>query len=70
MTFKEWILHFHIDEDSIIGDLAIDIKGDINFPNSKTYKKNSDYLKLKTDVGSPVFEAFSEAWENYLNYKK
>ncbi|MFJ7952197.1 YozE family protein [Lysinibacillus sp. NPDC096418] len=63
MTFKQWIIQF-INEDSPKGDLAVDVKGDKNFPNSKTYKKNRDYLD-RVDTSDLCLQSFEEAWKEY-----
>lgn len=63
MTFKSWILQF-INEDSPRGDLAIDVRDDAPFPNSKTYKKNCDYLNY-AGASRLCMESFENAFNQY-----
>lgn len=64
MTFTKWIMDKHLNEDSPIGDLAMDIKRD------ETWDDSFDTACARFHVGargsSQVLEVFDEAVDEYV----
>ena len=64
MTFKTWMKQFR-NEHSLFGDLAKDMKGDKEFPCSKKFEKNADYLISKRACHETM-DTFAEAFLQYF----
>ncbi len=63
MDFKKWLNQFK-DDNSPIGDLAMDVTMDKNFPSGNNHKSILAYLQtLPPD--SKRAEVFEKAWELY-----
>ncbi len=63
VTFKKWIQQF-INEDSPRGDLAVDVRDDAPFPNSKIYREIYDYLS-RVGASELYMQSFYRAWKTY-----
>ncbi|MGE6379990.1 YozE family protein [Peribacillus muralis] len=57
LTYKEWLLKF-IGVDLPIGDIAVEVSADDNFPNTKDYERIHEYLESNSTSDSfmRVFE--------------
>lgn len=56
LTYKEWLLKF-IGVDLPIGDIAVDVAADDNFPDTKDYESIRDYFESNyADSFMRVFE--------------
>ena len=63
MTFKQWVLN-RKGENSPIGDFALDIYYDKEFPDSKNYSKIKTYLE-ESRASDIVLDIFENAWIEY-----
>lgn len=63
MTFKKFILHFS-KVNLPIGDLANDIEGDKEFPDSNNYTELRNYLELH-NACPQALDTFDNAFEYY-----
>lgn len=64
MTFKQWVLNCK-GENSPIGDFALDVYCDKEFPNTKKYLKIKTYLE-QSGASDIVMDIFEEAWFKYV----
>ncbi|KOS71696.1 hypothetical protein AEA09_01540 [Lysinibacillus contaminans] len=63
MTYKKWMKQFK-DCNNPEGDLSRDIMQDENFPNSKQFHPNYEYLIAR--ACEKVMGIFDETWLEYL----
>ena len=69
ISFYRFILDNYIKEDSPIGDLARDIKGDKSFPKRCIdYSRIYSYLVGK-GACNEAMEAFEECWKEYKAWR-
>ncbi|MGH0792237.1 YozE family protein [Bacillus cereus] len=57
LTYKEWLLKFK-SVDLPIGDIAVDVELDANFPNTKDYARIQKYLET-----NPTSDSFMRVFE-------
>ncbi|MED2140225.1 YozE family protein [Bacillus thuringiensis] len=57
LTYKEWLLKFK-GVDLPIGDIAMDVELDDNFPNTKDYESIREYLET-----NPTSDSFMRVFE-------
>jgi uncharacterized protein YozE (UPF0346 family) len=76
MTFYTYMTRMHLTDDTPMGDLARDMKGDgDHFPRNKITRLNRWHEKILNylyDCGacSGCLDAFEEAWEEYTTWMK
>lgn len=67
-TFRSWIILFK-DVDLPIGDLAVDIARDPEFPTEDYFGEILEYVSAKCHGDADVIETFTLAWSYYLASK-
>lgn len=64
MNFYTWMMEKHLRTDAPIGDLARDMRSDLEFPYDGDKEEIAEYLE---DCGAcdACMDTFEEAWERY-----
>jgi len=68
LTFTDW-LKKHVNRDSPLGDLAVDMSRDNSWPNYDSVEEYRDYLERKRAVYEAI-ETLERAWKTYKAYLK
>ena len=64
-TFKSWLFRFE-SVDLPIGDLARDVMGDPDFPDSDDFAEIASYVLRRRASDGVVMSVLAEAWSYYL----
>ncbi len=65
ITFVAWILQ-QIDRDDPIGDLARDVKDDVNRPpDDSGYRVWLNHIEFRSHHEQDVMDTFKAAWKEY-----
>lgn len=68
-SFYGWCVKRYKHRDSLLGDLARDMKNDSKFPKISTDKKDIEAYLISRHGCYGALKAFEKAWRYYENYK-
>jgi len=66
-SFKEWIKQF-IEDQSPFGDLARDMKKDLDLPDSNKRNEIHRYLDMECNACENALDVFNTAFDQYEKY--
>jgi uncharacterized protein YozE (UPF0346 family) len=70
VSFYKFMITNFLKDDSPAGDLALDMKGDRDFPRfSINYERCRDHLE-RCAACSACFDTFEECWNRYMIWKE
>ena len=64
MTFYEWMMERYLHRDTPRGDLAEDMKHDVDFPTESDYELLLNYL-IRRHACSECLALFKRCWRDY-----